>query len=76
VAASLNRTLVPPPWMCWCDQDWVADILESCSMLGGLEKGGWAGCRAGRGVVPVKPVPLDRCWLLWVCQHDRVSAWG
>lgn len=33
---TLNRTVVPPPFLCWCEEDWVADILETCTIPGVL----------------------------------------
>ena len=34
VSRSLNRTLVLPPFMCWCDQDQVATVLQTCASEG------------------------------------------
>lgn len=31
---TLNRTAVPPPFLCWCEEDWVADVLATCTMPG------------------------------------------
>ena len=28
----LQRTIVFPRWVCWCDQDWYASVLEKCRM--------------------------------------------
>jgi hypothetical protein len=34
MAYALNRTLVPPSFVCYCDQDWAADVLDTCTIIG------------------------------------------
>lgn len=46
---TLNRTVVPPPFLCWCEEDWVADVLSTCTMPGALELGRRAAEQAREG---------------------------
>lgn len=34
VATALNRTLIIPEFTCYCDQDYYANVLANCTVLG------------------------------------------